>query len=158
MDERPAVAAAGPAGPMVEALGRGHRHQRVVIARHQADARRRRERLRARRPPGGIRRQGEIGDVAGDDDMIDAGGAHVRGQRLEDLRPVQMLRRRRHDSALSWRFDSRCAQREPRLERQVQVGDVRQRDRFIDNARCLLDSAFRPCPSLLRRPAIRLAR
>ena len=90
MDERPAFAAAGPAGPMVEALGRGHRHQRIVIARHQAERAARRERLEPGRRLAELVRQGEVGDVAGDDDMVDAGGAHVRGQRLEDLRPVQV--------------------------------------------------------------------
>ena len=79
-------------------------------------------------------RQGEIGDVAGDDDMIDAGGAHVRGQRLEDLRPMQMpptAPRERAELALR----EPLAQREPRLERQVQVGDVGQRE-----------SVHRQCP------------
>ena len=50
-------------------------------------------------------------------------------------------RRRRHESALSWRFEKPLAEAEPRLERQVQVGDVGQRE-----------SVHRQCPLLPATP------
>ena len=83
--ERPAILEPRPGVPQPEAFGRRHAHQRIVVAWNQADALGRAE----RREPAGrlpeLARQREIGDVTGDDDVIDRVGAKVPGQRAEDV-------------------------------------------------------------------------
>ena len=158
VDERPALVAARPLGPVGQALGRGDRHQRVVVARHQAERAARRQRPKPLGRLAELGRQREVGDVAGDDDVVDAGSAHIRGQRLEDLRPVQMAAAApRQGAELALRKP--LAQREPRLERQVQVGDVGQRESV--HRQCALPPGLRcstmpeltspPCPLRLGR-------
>jgi hypothetical protein len=128
MDEWPAVTGTRESREPTESLLLGNPHERIVIARHQADARRRRERFEPERRAAEFFRQRKIGGVAGDDDMIGAQNPHIRLQRFEDFGPVQRAPATPGPAAeltlrqpLQWRQHG--------FERQMQVGDMRQRDR-----------------------------
>jgi len=138
--ERPALVAARPVGPMGEALRGRDRHQRVVVARHQAEGTAGRERTEPFGRLAKLGREREVGDVAGDDDVVDSRRTHVRGQGFEDLGAMQVATAAPRQGA-ELALGKPLAQREPRLERKVQVGDVGQRESV--HRQCLLPPGFR---------------
>ncbi len=75
--------------------------------------------------------QGKIGDVAGDDDMIGALNPQVRRQRVEDFTAVQSAPAAPGPAA-QLTLRQPLQRREFGFERQMQVRDMRQRDRAHD--------------------------
>lgn len=129
MNEWPALRRARPGGPAIQSFPGRHRDQGVVIARHQADAP---GRGQIGQPGGGtfeFFRQGEIDDVARDRDMIEIVRPQIHRQCIEDFCRLEHAPATPRPYA-QLTLGEALPSRKTRLERQMQIRDMREHEGF----------------------------